>query len=65
VTPNDVYYGRRESILGRRAKLKEETLSRRRVVHHQPQGPDGGNRTLNHALKIAIPSDDVQCYENE
>jgi len=30
----DVYYGRRESILARRAKLKRETLSRRRVANH-------------------------------
>lgn len=41
VTPNDMYYGQRESILARRAKLKEETLSRRWVINHQPQGPDG------------------------
>lgn len=47
VTPDDVYYGRRESILARREKLKRDTLSRRRVVNHQPQGPDGGKPYLN------------------
>ena len=41
VTPDDVFYGRRESILARREKLKRDTLSRRRVINHQPQGPDG------------------------
>jgi len=40
-TTDDVYYGRRESILARREKLKRDTLSRRRVINHQPQGPDG------------------------
>lgn len=46
VTPDDVYYGRRESILARREKLKRDTLSRRRVINHQPQGPDGGKPYL-------------------
>jgi putative transposase len=46
VTPDDVYYGRRESILTRREKLKRETLSRRRVINHQPLGPDGGKPYL-------------------
>lgn len=46
VTPDDAYYGRRESILARREKLKRDTLSRRRVVNHQPQGPDGAKPYL-------------------
>ena len=47
VAPDDVYYGRRESILVRREKLKRDTLSRRRVISHQPQGPGGGKPYLN------------------
>jgi len=30
----------------RREKLKRDTLSRRRVVNHQPQGPDGAKPYL-------------------
>jgi len=41
-TPDDVYYGWRMSIPARREKLKRDTLSRRRAINHQPQGPDGG-----------------------
>jgi len=47
VTPDDVYYERREAILARRERLKQKTLSRRRVVNLQPQGPDGPKPYLN------------------
>ena len=41
VTPEDVYSERRESILARWARLKEETRARRRAVNTQPLGPEG------------------------
>jgi hypothetical protein len=54
VTPDDVYYGRRESTLARREKLKRDTLSRRRAINQQPQGPDGG--------KPYLKSDSENCH---
>jgi hypothetical protein len=45
VTPDNVYYGRRQRILNRRQELKEKTLARRR---HQNKGvpkPQGTDRT--------------------
>jgi putative transposase len=41
VAPEDVYYGRRESILEWRAKLKAETLSRARQQTVNRKGQTG------------------------
>ena len=45
VTPDDVYYGRRESILNRRQELKQKTLARRRRGNHGMPGLKGLDRT--------------------
>ena len=45
ITPDDVYYGRRERILNRRQELKEKTLARRRRRNHGMPGLKGLDRT--------------------
>jgi RNA-directed DNA polymerase len=45
VTPDDVYYGRRESILNRRNALKAKTLARRRRHNKGMPGPKEPDRT--------------------
>jgi transposase InsO family protein len=45
VTPDDVYYGRRERTLNRRRELKTKTLARRRRQNQRKPGPKEPDRT--------------------
>lgn len=46
VTPDDVYFGRREAILERRKSLKHVTLLRRRDLNRNTPRPSSGAETL-------------------
>ncbi len=50
VKPEDVYYGRRERILNRRAELKHKTLARRRRQDKGVPKPKEPDRTEKSSL---------------
>jgi len=50
VTPDDVYYGRRERILNRRRELKAKTLARRRRENKGMPGLKEPDRAENPSL---------------
>ena len=43
LTPADVYFGRGESILERREKIKRKTIEQRRRLHQQASRPEPSN----------------------
>jgi len=51
ITPDDVYFGRRERTLARRLQLKEETLARRRRQNKGKPGPKEPDRTEELSLR--------------
>jgi len=58
VAPDDVYYGRRESILNRRQELKTETLARRQRQNKGMPKPKGADRTK----KPSLPPTAYLCH---
>jgi hypothetical protein len=58
VTPDDVYFGRKETIIQQRAKLKELTLAHRSTTW-KIRGHQGQNRTLTQQTICATLAEDV------
>ncbi len=52
VTPDDVYFGRREKIVKERSLLKQQTLARRRIINLAKEA-DSIPHTLVHTPKCA------------
>lgn len=53
VTPDDVYFGRKESIIQRRAQLKRLTLDRRRMYNKENPWSPTPNPSLNEANQMS------------
>ena len=53
VTPDDVYFGRKESIIQRRAQLKRLTLDRRRMYNKEKPWSPAPKPSLNSANQMS------------